>query len=178
MTALVFTVIAFAFVFLVVFGALGDLSTFRIPNWVSYGIACLFAVNAFLAWLLLPPALDQSLGMPVTVIKLLIGIFVFVVALIFWARGYIGGGDAKFLVATSLWMGPDGVVTFMVFVSGLSLLMALALKLSRNWGFIVHAGKLPLFVKRLYSKLEENQLPFGFPIGIATLMMVPQIFSL
>jgi hypothetical protein len=32
-------------------------------------------------------------------------------------------------------------------------------------------------VKRLYAKLADNQLPYGFPIGLAALIMIPQIFS-
>jgi prepilin peptidase CpaA len=177
MAIIVFSAIALAYVFLVIFGGLKDLSTFRIPNWVSYGIVALFAVHAFFAWLFLPPPPDIFFGVPVVVIKLAIGAVVFFVSLIFWARGYIGGGDAKFLVATSLWMGPEGVVPFMVLVSALSLLMALFLKTSRTWGFLVHAGRFPTIVKGLYAKLEENQLPFGFPIGIAALIMMPQIFT-
>jgi prepilin peptidase CpaA len=172
-----FTAIVLVYVFLVSFGALRDLSTFRIPNWVSYGIAGLFLVQSLFAWKFLPPSPDVFFGMPSFVIKLAIGFMVFVVSLIFWARGFIGGGDTKFLVATSLWMGPQGVVIFMVLVSALSLLMALFLKTSRTWGFLVHAGKLPDFVKRLYARLENNQLPFGFPIGIAALLMVPEIFA-
>ena len=100
------------------------------------------------------------------------------IAVIFWRRGYIGGGDAKYLAATSLWMGPIGVVQFMVVLSALALAMALFLKLSANWGFLVHAGRLPAFVKRLYAKFADKQLPYGFPIGLAALIMIPQIFSL
>jgi len=172
-----FTAIVLVYVFLVSFGALRDLSTFRIPNWVSYGIAGLFLVQSFFAWMFLPPPPDIFFGIPPFVIKLAIGLAVFLVSLIFWARGYIGGGDTKFLVATSLWMGPQGVVVFMVLVSALSLLMALFLRTTSTWGFLVHEGKLPAFVKRLYARLENNQLPFGFPIGIAALVMIPEIFA-
>jgi prepilin peptidase CpaA len=168
----------FAFAFLVLFGALSDLSSFRIPNWVSYGLVLLFFVQSFLVWLATPYTPSLSFRVPLFAINLGIGLVVLAIAIIFWRRGYIGGGDAKYLAATSLWMGPIGVVQFMVVLSALALAMALILKLSANWGFLVHAGRLPAFVKRLYAKLEDNQLPYGFPIGLAALIMIPQIFAL
>ena len=174
---IVLVAVALAYVFLVSFGALSDLSTFRIPNWISYGLVLLFLLQSFI----LPgPSQDMTLDViPVSpfVINLGIGLFVLIVSMIFWGRGYIGGGDAKFLVATSLWMGPVGVVYFMILVSGLSLLMALALKASADFGFLINAGKLPAFVKQIYAKFEDRKLPFGFPIGIAALIMMPQIFA-
>ena len=179
MLALVLLVFPFLFAFLVVFGALSDLSTFKIPNWVSYGLAMLFALYAFLSWLATPslPSLDGGISFPPVAINFAIGFVVLIVAVVFWQRGFIGGGDAKYLAATSLWMGPVGSVQFMVLLSGLALIMALILKASANWGFLVHAGRLPGFIKRLYAKIEENQLPYGFPIGIAALVMIPEIFK-
>lgn len=171
------TAIALGFVFLVLFGALSDLSSFRIPNWVSYGLVCLFILQSILLWGAEAPIPAFGYQLPPFVINLCIGLVVFITCLVFWARGYIGGGDAKYLVAISLWMGPIGVVQFMVLVSGLSVLMALALKTSADWNFLIHASKLPKFVKQLYTKLEENKLPFGFPIGIAALLMLPHVFG-
>ena len=176
MSLLLLTAIPLAYVFLVTFGALSDLSTFRIPNWVSYLLVLLFIMQSILFWSSVPRVPILSITAPAFVVNLGIGLFVFIVSLIFWGRGYIGGGDAKYLVATSLWMGPLGVVQFMVLVSALSVIMALMLKASTNWGFLIHQGKLPGFIRRLYAKFEDNKLPFGFPIGIAALIMMPQVF--
>jgi len=179
MLALALLVFPLLFAFLVVFGALSDLSTFKIPNWVSYGLALLFVLYALLTWIATPalPRLEPGFSLPPIAINFAIGFFVLIVAIIFWQRGFIGGGDAKYLAATSLWMGPVGSVQFMVLLSGLALIMALILKASANWGFLVHAGRLPGFIKRLYAKIEDNQLPYGFPIGIAALIMIPEIFA-
>lgn len=167
------------FAFLVAFGALSDLSTFKIPNWVSYGLALLFLPYALVTWLATPymPSLGSGFSLPPVAINFAIGFAVLVVAVIFWQRGLIGGGDAKYLAATSLWMGPVGSVQFMLLLSVLALVMGLFLKLTSRWGFLVKAGRLPGFVKRLYAKIEDNQLPYGFPIGIAALVMIPRIFS-
>jgi prepilin peptidase CpaA len=183
MLALALTVTALLFAFLVISGALADLASFRIPNWVCYGLVALFLVKSFLMWLGTPytPSLS-SFRVPDAVIGAAIhfgiALLVLIVCIIFWRRGDIGGGDAKYLAATSLWMGPVEVVTFMVILSALALVMALLLKLSSRWGFLVHAAGLPAFVKRLYSKVEDNQLPYGFPIGIAALIMIPDIFRI
>lgn len=177
MSLLVLTAVPLAYVFLVTFGALSDLSTFRIPNWVSYWLILLFILQSIVHWTSTPSILLFSVSVPAFVINLCIGFAVLVVSMVFWARGYIGGGDAKYLVATSLWMGPVGVVQFMVLVSALSVVMALMLKASANWGFLIHEGKLPRFIRRLYGKFEDNKLPFGFPIGLAALIMMPQVFT-
>ena len=54
MLSFLLSLIPFAFAFLVLFGALSDLSSFRIPNWVSYGLVLLFFVQSFLTWLATP----------------------------------------------------------------------------------------------------------------------------
>ena len=43
-----------------------------------------------------------------------------------------------------------------------------------SWFLLVPALGTP---SRLYAKLADNQLPYGFPIGLAALIMIPQIFS-
>ena len=177
MSLLILTAIALAFVFLVIFGALSDLSTFRIPNWVSYWLVILFVAQSIFLWGSTPDVLIFSVMVPAFVVNLAVGLVVFIVSLVFWGRGYIGGGDAKYLVATSLWMGPVGVVEFMVLVSALSVVMALLLKVSAHGGFLIHEGRFPGFVRRLYAKFEDNKLPFGFPIGLAALIMMPQVFT-
>lgn len=176
MTGLILALVPLAFAFLVIYGALSDLSTFKIPNWVSYGLLLLFVLQSIVG-LLRPMAVAGTPALSVAS-NVGIGLVVLVTTVIFWARGHIGGGDVKYLTATSLFMGPTGIVHFMVLLSALALAMALFLKLTANWGFLVNAGRLPVFIKRIYSKLEVNQLPYGFPIGIAALAMIPQTFGL
>lgn len=184
MLTIALTLTALLFAFLVTMGALTDLSSFKIPNWVCYGLFALFCLQSFLVWLGSPymPSVTSSFRVPDAAINFLINVglalVVLIVAIIFWRRGYIGGGDAKYLAATSLWMGPVGLIQFMVILSALALLMAFFLKLSARWGFLLHAARLPAFVKQLYAKVEDNQLPYGFPIGIAALIMIPQIFKI
>ena len=178
LTLLLSIAIPVAFGFLVIYGALNDIATFRIPNWVSYGLFGLFMLYWFLIWISGAPQPGNAFTEPSFFMNLAIGFLALVVSFIFWRLGYIGGGDAKYLAATTLWMGPIIAVQFMIFVSGLALIMAAILKASSDWGFLVHEGRFPAFLKRVYARYENNQVPFGFPIGIAALLMIPQIFNL
>jgi len=70
-----------------------DISSLRIPNWVSAGIVGLFPLFA--------------IGLPLTEIlqHVLAGLVVLVVGSGLFAWGKLGGGDVKLLTATSLWVG-------------------------------------------------------------------------
>lgn len=188
MLDLIPSIIPYAFVFLVAYGALSDLSSFRIPNWATYSLFLLFFLHSAASGLkpdVLPHLTPvtgtlspSSFAMPSIGANLAIAATVFVASLIFWGRGYIGGGDAKYLTATSIWMGPEGILPFLILLCALTLILALFLKLSASWGFLVNAGGLPAFIKRVYAEFEKRQLPYGFPIGLSALLMIPQIFKI
>jgi prepilin peptidase CpaA len=176
MLNLALSIVPFLFSLLVLYGALSDLSTFRIPNWVSYGLIGLFAVYSFLTWLNTPFMPSLEFRLPPVVPYLIIGLFVFVVSTIFWKLRLIGGGDVKYLTATSLWMGPGLFLIFVVLLTGLALVMVAILKFLRFWNPIFLASRMPDFFKRLLEKVGRNELPYGFPIGLAALAMIPSIF--
>jgi prepilin peptidase CpaA len=166
----------FAFAFLVIYGGLSDLSRFRIPNWVSYGLILLFAAHTFLRWLDTPFLPSLGFSLPAYAYNILIALVVFVGSTIFWKLGYVGGGDVKYLTATSLWMGPGLALPFIILLTGIAVGFAVGLKLLDRWSILVHWARLPVFAKRLFERLRVNELPYGFPICIAALIMIPQIF--
>lgn len=174
----VITVTPFIFAFLVLYGALSDLSAFRIPNWVSYTLILLFAAHTFFIWLDTPYLPSLGFRLPVYVYNILVALIVFAFCTIFWKLGLIGGGDVKYLTATSLWMGPALAAPFIILLTVIALAFALALKLIGNWGFLIHGAPLPAFAKRLFTKIAVNQFPYGFPIGIAALILLPKLFRL
>ena len=176
MLILVNSIVPFVFAFLVLYGALSDLSRFRIPNAVSYGLVLLFGLHTFLVWLATPFMPSLEFRLPPFTFNLLVAAIVFAISVVFWKLRLIGGGDVKYLTATSLWMGPQLAAIFVLLLTVLALALVLALKLLSNWSFLVHGTRLPLFVKQLFSKLEVNQLPYGFPIGLAALAMIPWLF--
>src|SRR3954452_12428026 len=82
---------------LMAFAASSDLLTMTISNRIS-----LILVGAFFI-------LAVWSGMPLADIGMhaLAGVAVLVVTFVFFARGWIGGGDAKLAAATALWLGFD-----------------------------------------------------------------------
>src|SRR5262245_53148651 len=82
---------------LMAFAASSDLLTLTISNRVSLLLIASFFVLAI--WI----------GMPIADIGMHVGaaLAVLVVTFTFFARGWIGGGDAKLAAATALWLGFD-----------------------------------------------------------------------
>lgn len=95
--------------------AVWDLRCRLIPNWVVVGLALLFLVPALVAgqWL------SVLGGSAVAAVVFLIGVVLF-------HFGLIGGGDVKLTAALALWAGPAGVLKFLLLTSlaggGVSLL--------------------------------------------------------
>jgi prepilin peptidase CpaA len=88
---------------LLVAAALHDVAARTIPNWTSFGIACLgLAMRA---------AQGQLPG------SLALGFAVFAVAAFCWMRGWMGGGDVKLLGATALFIPPVHVGDLLVSIT-------------------------------------------------------------
>jgi prepilin peptidase CpaA len=149
----------FGFCLLVILGALSDLTRFKIPNFVSYGLILLFAIYAAVFWRELPVL--QHLG---------IGLVIFVMCVVFWQMKWMGGGDVKFLAGIGLWMGPQGALPFCILLSLASAAFLGALKTLRLWNpwFQAHSA-VPQFVKTLLMK-SETAIPYGLPAAVAALV--------
>ena len=157
----------FLFCLAVIYGALSDVRSYSIPNRVSYGLALLFLVYAALKWPDLPLVLHIG-----------IGLLVFVICLVFWQLRWMGGGDVKFVAAISLWMGPQRILVFLVFLSLLSLVFVTLLRLARIWNPYFQGSRWPGWIKQMVQKAEENAVPYGLPAGIAalaTMFMVDEL---
>ncbi len=164
----------FLFSLAVIYGALSDIRSYKIPNRVSYGLALLFLVYAALKWPDLP--LPLHLG---------IGLLVFVICFIFWRLRMMGGGDVKFVAAISLWMGPQRILFFMILLALLSAVFVSLLRLARTWNPYFQGSCWPGWIKQMVQKAEENAVPYGLPAGIAALVtlftvdaLVSGLFSL
>jgi prepilin peptidase CpaA len=161
------TTALFLFCLAVIYGALSDVRTYTIPNRVSYGLALLFLLFAALRWQDLPLLLHLG-----------IGLLVFIICLVFWQLRWMGGGDAKFVAAISLWMGPQRILLFMIFLALLSTVFVTLLRLARTWNPYFQGGSWPGWIKLMVQKAEENAVPYGLPAGIAalaTMFMVDEL---
>lgn len=170
-------IMPYAFTFLVIYGALSDLSTFRIPNWVSYALVLLFALQVLAAWLDNPALPSLGPESPSYLVNVVLAVAVFAVALVFWRMRLIGGGDVKYLTAISLWMGPGLALPFVLLLTVLAVAFAVVLRLIGTWAPAFSSPGTPAMLKRLLARISQNQLPYGFPIGLAALFMIPSLFA-
>ena len=92
------------FPLLMAFAASSDLFSMTISNKVSLALVAGFFALAFAAGM--SPA---EIGMHVAA-----GCVVLVAAFVFFARGWVGGGDAKLAAATSLWFGFDQLLPYLL----------------------------------------------------------------
>lgn len=142
------------------FAAATDLLTMRIPNWISVTLAAVFLLAAPLAGL----SLDDML------LHLAAGALVLVVAIGIYAFGGFGGGDGKLLAAAALWIGFDGLVTFLAFVAIAGGALAIAILFYRRIP-AVEALHIPDWAIRLHR--QGSGMPYGIAIATGALLIYP-----
>jgi prepilin peptidase CpaA len=92
---------------LMAFAASSDLFTMTISNRVTLALVGGFVAMAFISGMSPSDVLAHA-GAAATVLA---------VTFLFFARGWIGGGDAKLAAATALWFGFDHLVVYLLYAS-------------------------------------------------------------
>src|SRR5262245_15560455 len=146
---------------MMVFAASSDLFSMTISNRVT-----LLLVGGFFA-------LAAFSGMaPVDALAhVAAGLAVLAVTFLFFARGWIGGGDAKLAAATALWLGFDHLMAYLLYASIFGGILTLAM---------IRFRLMPLpqalaeqdWVKRLH-KLDGG-VPYGIALAAAALLIYPE----
>jgi prepilin peptidase CpaA len=153
------TAVLFLFSVSVIHGAITDVRTYTIPNWVSYGLVPLFFLFVALDW-----------HHTYVLWHIAIGLLVFVLCIIFWKLRWMGGGDVKFVSAISLWMGPEKILLFTVLLAIGSAFLVSLLRVARDWGPVLQGSRWPAILKNMIAKAEEHAVPYGLPAAIAALV--------
>jgi prepilin peptidase CpaA len=143
------------------FAASSDLLTMTIANRVSLALVGGFVILAALSGM---SGADMAIHAGASAALL-------IVAFICFARGWIGGGDAKLAAATALWLGFSHLFDYLVYAS----LLGGALTL-----LIVQFRHLPLprmlagrdWAERLHR--EGGGVPYGIALAAAALLVYPQ----
>jgi prepilin peptidase CpaA len=145
---------------LMAFAASSDLLTMTISNRVSLALIAGFFVMA------------AVIGMSPAAVMMHIGAaaLVLVVAFGFFARGWIGGGDAKLAAATALWLGFDHLLVYLLYSSLLGGLMTLMLLRVRSLPLPSLLCGQP-WAERLHSK--DSGVPYGIALAAAALAVYP-----
>lgn len=149
------------FPFALIFAGISDAISFTISNKISIAL--------FVGFMVLAPF--SGLSIAEIGAHIMIGFLMLVIGFVFFARGYIGGGDAKIIAAASLWLGPELVVPFilMATVCG-GFLSLLCLYLYNTPLPPVLSGQRWL----LNFQTGTAAAPYGIAIGIAGLSIYPQ----
>ena len=145
---------------LMAFAASSDLITMTISNRVSLVLIAGFAVLAVMT------------GMPLVDIGTHAGAaaVVLVIAFVFFARGWIGGGDAKLAAATALWLGFDQLLNYAIVASLFGGLLTLAILRFRLMPLPAALANQE-WVKRLHRM--DTGIPYGIALALAALTIYP-----
>lgn len=145
---------------LTIVAGLKDVTSMTIPNWISLALVVGF-FPAALAVGLAPLAILAHVG---------VGVAALVVAMLLFALKVFGGGDAKLMAATCLWMGVSGTSPFVLWTAVIGGLFGLGLILARRHAQPMAAGA-PAWVGALMQ--PKGAIPYGVAIAAGALIAYP-----
>ncbi len=145
---------------LMAFAASSDLFTMTISNRVT-----LILVAGFFGL-----ALYSGMDLHAVLWHLAAALAVLTVTFVFFARGWIGGGDAKLAAATALWLGFDHLMAYVLYASIFGGILTLAMIRFRLMPLPESLAEQD-WVKRLH-KLDGG-VPYGIALAAAALLIYP-----
>jgi prepilin peptidase CpaA len=148
------------FPLLMAYAATSDLFTMTIPNRLALILVATFPVMAVAA----------GLGAHAVLMNLAAGAVVLVATFTMFSLGWIGGGDAKFAAATSLWLGFGVLLDYLLIAAVAGGFLTLAL-------LAVRQLPLPAFAARWcwLARLHDHRtgIPYGIALAGAALAVYP-----
>jgi prepilin peptidase CpaA len=157
---LVETVILGLFPAAMIYAAASDLVTMTISNRLSIALfLAFFAVAALIGMPL--PEMGRHLAASAIVLVFAFG---------FFARGWVGGGDAKLAAATALWLGFSHLMDYLLVASIIGGALTLLILQARKWPLPSFMARQPWIV-RLHA--VETGIPYGIALAAAGLIIYP-----
>lgn len=136
-----------------------DLLTMTIPNRVSIVLVAAFAVAAAML----------GIGWWALASHIVAGLLMLIVGIGMFARGWLGGGDAKLLAATALWLGFEQLLPYLLLTATVGGVLSIAILFYRRM-------MLPLFLARQRWAFNLHAPKSGIPYGIALAAAGLQVF--
>lgn len=144
-----------------IYAAVSDLLSMTIANRVSIILVATFAFLASLA----------GMEWQMVVLHLAAGMFVLTITFGLFALGAMGGGDAKLLAATSVWMGFGlPLAQYVVWGAMLGGVLTLMILIFRKSPFAAAAGNNVMLRHLADSSVG---IPYGIALGAAGLLAFP-----
>lgn len=145
---------------LVIVAGLNDLTSMKIPNWIS-GLLILAFFPAALVLGQAPLTILTHAG--VAALALVVGAGMF-------ALKWIGGGDAKLMAAACLWLGLEGSGMFLLYTGLMGGLFCVLLMFARTYSRPYLLGA-PGWVVQLME--PRGDIPYGVAIAAGALLAYP-----
>ncbi|MFO1088622.1 MAG: prepilin peptidase [Hyphomicrobiales bacterium] len=149
------------FPLLVVVCGLFDFFTLRIPNWLNGVTAVAFVLCA----------LSVAMPLPVLGMHVLAGIILLIFGFALFAGNFIGGGDAKMLAATGLWIGWTPIVPFLVFTAIAGGVLGVVMLILRSTQRYLQFTGIDSFAPFVSKKID---LPYGMAIAAGAVLVLPE----
>jgi prepilin peptidase CpaA len=142
------------------FAASSDLLTMKIPNRVA-----LIMIGGFVIL-----ALAAGMSLQQMALHAGAGLLVLCITFGFFARGWIGGGDAKLAAATALWFGFDHLMEYALYGSIFGGVLTLVLLQYRAFPLpAVLVGRA--WAERLHQ--PNGGVPYGIALAAAAMVVYP-----
>lgn len=144
-----------------------DLASFTIPNFINIAVIAVFPLFALVAGLPL-----ETIGQ-----HLLAGFAGLGIGFLFFALGYIGGGDAKLFAGVALWLGFADLMPYALLASVFGGFLTLALLIVRQWPLPAMLARQPWILKLHDAK---SGIPYGVALAAGAFILLPhsEIFRL
>lgn len=137
-----------------------DLLTMTIPNRLTIALVATFPVASLCA----------GLDWTAVAMHLACGTLMLAIGIAMFARGWLGGGDAKLLAATALWLGFEHLAAYLLLVALFGGALALVVLLYRRMAPPVWAcGQA--WAMRLHD--SKGGIPYGIALAAAALWIYP-----
>jgi len=140
--------------------ALKDASTMTIPNWVSLVLLAAFFVATPFVWQ----------GFSHFGEHLLVGVTVFLLGFAMFAAGWLGGGDAKLMAATSFWWTWPDLLMYGIYTTLAGGVLAVFILIGRKY-VPVKIMTMP-WMHRMFK--DETKMPYGLALAFGALVTLPQ----
>ena len=150
-----------AFPVLLTVAALKDVTSFTIPNWISGALLLAFPVAALAAGLSWG---DVAQHAAVGGVALLVGMGLF-------ALNWMGGGDAKLMSASAVWLGLGGTPSYLLWTALAGGVLAVSLIVARKSRIIAAIPTGPRWVGALLQ--PKGDVPYGVALAVGALLAFP-----
>ncbi len=148
------------FIFGMMTAAYRDALTMTIPNWVSVMILLGFFVVIPFVWT----------GWAAFGTHIAVGVSVFLFGFVLFACGWLGGGDAKLMAATSFWWQWPDLLLYVTYTTLAGGVIAIFILWGRKFvpAQILSADWLYRLVK------DETRMPYGLALAFGAMVTLPQ----